>query len=88
MNVHNESVLNASSTEGYRFTAIDFLASDTGGELTEKLMDTIKQLKVSDTQGLPYNHIERSMPRNALYTTLSRAKFAFWSIHCWKFKIV
>ena len=49
VNVHNESVLNALSTEGYKFIAIDSLAGETGGELTEKLMDTIKQLKVSDT---------------------------------------
>ena len=54
VSVHNESVLNALSTEGYKFIAIDSLAGDTGGELTEKLIDTIKQLKVSDTQGLPY----------------------------------
>ena len=54
VNVHNESVLNVLSTEGYKFIAIDSLAGDTGGELTEKLIDTIKQLKVSDTQGLPY----------------------------------
>ena len=54
VNVHNESVLNALRTEGYKFIAIDSLEGDTGGELIEKLMDTIKQLKVSRTQGLSY----------------------------------
>ena len=54
VDVHNESVLNVLSTEGYKFIAIDSLAGDTDGNFTEKLMNTIKQLKVSDTQGLPY----------------------------------
>ena len=54
MNVHNESVLNALSTEGCKFIAIDSLAGDTSGEITEKFRDTLKELKVCDTQGLPY----------------------------------
>ena len=54
MNAHNESVLNALTTEGCKFTAIDSLASDTGSEITDKFRGSLKQLKVSDTQGLPY----------------------------------
>ena len=42
VNVHNESVLNTLCTEGYEFIAIDSLVGDTGEELTEMLMDTIK----------------------------------------------
>ena len=48
------SVLNALTTEGYKFTAIDFLAGDIGGKLTDMLGESPKQLKVSDTLGLPY----------------------------------
>ena len=54
VNTHNESVLNALTTEGCKFTAIDSLAGDTGSEITDKFRDSLKQLKVSDTQGLPY----------------------------------
>ena len=53
MNAHNGSVLNA-LTEGCKFTAIDSLAGDTGSEITDKFRDSLKQLKVSDTQGLPH----------------------------------
>ena len=54
VNAHNESVLNVLTTEGCKFTAIDSLAGDTGSEITDKFRDSLKQLKVSDTQGLPY----------------------------------
>ena len=54
VNAHNESVLNTLTTEGCKFTAIDSLAGDTGSEITDKFRDSLKQLKVSDTQGLPY----------------------------------
>ena len=50
MNAHNESVLNALTTEGSNFTAIDSLAGDTGSEITDKFRDLLKQLKVSDTR--------------------------------------
>ena len=51
---HNDSVLNALTTEGCKFTAIDSLAGDTGSGITDKFRDSLKQLKVSDTQSLPY----------------------------------
>ena len=35
------------------FTAIDSLAGNTGSEITDKFRDSLKQLKVFDTQGLP-----------------------------------
>ena len=54
VNAHNESVLNVLTTEGCKFTAIDSLAGDTGSEITDKFRDSLRQLKVSDTQGLPY----------------------------------
>ena len=54
VNAHYETVLNALTTEGYRFIAIDSLVGDTAGGITDKLSNVIKQLKVSDTQGLPY----------------------------------
>ena len=54
VNAHNESVLNALTTEGCKFTTIDSLAGDTGSEITDKFRDSLKQLKVPDTQGLPY----------------------------------
>ena len=54
MNAHNETVLNALTTEGYRFIATDSLVGDTAGGITDKLSNVIKHLKVSDTQGLPY----------------------------------
>ena len=54
VNAHNESVLNALTTEVCKFTAIDSLTGDTGSEISDKFMDSLKQLKVSDTQGLPY----------------------------------
>ena len=54
MNAHNETVLNALTTEGCRFIAIDSLVGDTAGGITDKLREVLKQLKVSDTQGLPY----------------------------------
>ena len=52
VNAHNETVLNALTTEGCRFIAIDSLVGDTAGGITDKLSKVIKQLKVSDTQGL------------------------------------
>ena len=54
VNAHNETVLNALTTEGCRFIAIDSLVGDTAGGITDKLREVLKQLKVSDTQGLPY----------------------------------
>ena len=54
VNAHNETVLNALSTEGCRFIAIDFLVGDTAGGITDNLREVLKQLKVSDTQELPY----------------------------------
>ena len=54
VNAHNESVLNVLTTEGCKITAIDSLAGDTGSEITDKFRDLLKQLRVSDTQGLPY----------------------------------
>ena len=54
VNAHNETLLNALTTEDYRFIAIDSLVGDTAGGITDKLSDVIKHLKVSDTQGLPY----------------------------------
>ena len=53
-NARNETVLNALSTEGCRFIAIDSLVGDTAGGIIDKLREVLKQLKVSDTQGLPY----------------------------------
>ena len=55
VNAHNETVLNALTTEGCRFIAIDSLVGDTAGGITDKLSNVIKHLKVSDTQGLPYD---------------------------------
>ena len=54
VNAHNETVLNALTTEGCRFIAIDSLVGDTAGGITDQLREVLKQLKVSDTQGLPY----------------------------------
>ena len=54
VNTHNEIVLNALNTEGCRFIAIDSLVGDNAGGITDKLSNVIKHLKVSDTQGLPY----------------------------------
>ena len=54
VNAHNEIVLNALTTEGCRFITIDSLVGDTAGGITDKLRSVLKQLKVSDTQGLPY----------------------------------
>ena len=54
VNAHNETVLNALTTEGCRFIAINSLVGDTAGGITDKLSNVIKHLKVSDTQGLPY----------------------------------
>ena len=54
VNAHNETVLNALTTEGFRFIAIDSLVGDTAGDITDKLSNVIKHLKVCDTQGLPY----------------------------------
>ena len=53
-NTHNETVLNALTTEGFRLIAIGSLVGDTAGGITDKLSNVIKQLKVCDTQGLPY----------------------------------
>ena len=55
VNAHNETVLNALSTEGCRFIAIDSLVGDSAGGITDKLREVLKQLKVSDNQGLPYD---------------------------------
>ena len=46
--------MDALSTEGCKFTAIDSLVGDNAGQLTDKLRDTLKALSVSDTLGLPY----------------------------------
>ena len=54
MNAHNETILNSLTTEGCRFIAIDSLVGDTAGGITDKLREVLKQSKVSDTQGLPY----------------------------------
>ena len=54
VNAHNEIVLNALTTEGFRFIAIDSLVGDNAGGITDKLSNVIKHLKVCDTQGLPY----------------------------------
>ena len=54
VNAHNESVLNAFTNEGCKFTAIDSLAGETASEITYKFRDSLKQLKVSDTRSLPY----------------------------------
>ena len=54
VNTHNEGVLQALTTEGCRFKSIDSLVGNTAGGITDKLRNVIKQLKVSDTQGLPY----------------------------------
>ena len=54
VSAHNESVLSALTTEGCKFTAIDSLASDTCSAIFDKFRDSLKQLKVSDTQSLPY----------------------------------
>ena len=54
VNAHNETVLNALTTEGCRFIDIDSLVGDTAGGIADKLREVLKQLKVSDTQGLPY----------------------------------
>ena len=54
MNAHNESVLSILTTEGCKFTRIDSLVGETGSEISDKFRDSLKQLKVSDTQGLPY----------------------------------
>ena len=54
VNAHNEAALDALSTEGCKFTAIDSLVGENAGQLTDKLRDTIKALSVSDTLGLPY----------------------------------
>ena len=64
VNAHKESVLNTLTTEGCKFTAIYSLAGDTGSEITEKFSDSLKQLKVSDTQGLTY---ELFLKRSARY---------------------
>ena len=45
VNAHNESVLNALTTEGCKFTAIDSLAGNTGSGITDKCRDSLKQLK-------------------------------------------
>ena len=37
VNAHNETVLNALTTEGFRFIAIDSLVGDTPGGITDKL---------------------------------------------------
>ena len=44
VNAHNETVLNALSTEGCRFIAIDSLVGDTAGGITDKLREVLKQL--------------------------------------------
>ena len=54
VNAHNETVLNALTTVGCRFISIDSLVGDNAGGITDKLSNVIKHLKVSDTQGLPY----------------------------------
>ena len=54
VNAHNETVLNALTTNGFRFIAIDSLVGDTAGGITDKLSSVIKHLKVCDTQGLPH----------------------------------
>ena len=41
VNAHNESVLNALTTERYKFTTIDSLARDTGNEITDKFRDSL-----------------------------------------------
>ena len=55
VNVHNETILNALTTEGCRCIAIVYFVGDNAGGMTDKLSNVIKHLKVSDTQGLPYN---------------------------------
>ena len=52
VNAYNETVLNALTTEGFRFIAIDSLVGDTAGGITDKLSNLIKHLKISDTQGV------------------------------------
>ena len=54
VNAHNETVLSALTSEGFRFLAIDSLVGDNAGGITDMLSNVIKHLKVSDTQGLPY----------------------------------
>ena len=54
VNAHNETVPNALTTEGCRFIAIDSFVGNTAVCITDKLSNVIKHLKVSDTQGLPY----------------------------------
>ena len=49
VNAHNETVVNALTTEGFRFIAIDYLIGDNAGGITDKLSNVIKHLKVSDT---------------------------------------
>ena len=73
VNAHNETVLNALTTEGCRFIAIESLVGDTAGGITDKLRDVLKHLKVSDTQGLPYE----------LYLQLA-ARYLMTSIDCLK----
>ena len=45
VNAHNETVLNALTTEGFRFIAIDSSVGDTAGGITDKLSNVIKHLK-------------------------------------------
>ena len=47
VNAYNESVLNALSTEGCKFTAIDSLAGDIVSEISDKFRNSLKQLEVS-----------------------------------------
>ena len=47
-------VINSLSTEGITSIALDNLVGDHSGQMTEGLSNTIKSLKISETQGLPY----------------------------------